>query len=108
MTGYESLESFNYAFTFAANLVVAVVCLSAFKKLRIAALLLLGISAGLADFTILAETLLLRRVQDESTYAAIWTGTTLLWFVDTGIYLIGFIKLITWITNQNEAGKKLR
>jgi hypothetical protein len=103
MTGYEALESFCSAFTLAANLVVAIVCLSAFQRLRIAALMLLGISAALAVFTILTETLLLRRIHDESTYAVIWTGTTILWVIDIGLYAIGVTTLVAWITKQKKA-----
>jgi uncharacterized membrane protein len=100
MNAYEALEFSSYAFTLGANVVVAGVCFAAFRKRRIPALLLLAISASIAVFSIFSETLLLWRTQDDSTYAFLWTGITVLRIVDIGLYTFGVAKLVAWIPRE--------
>lgn len=100
MNGYQALEFASYAFTLGANVIVAGACFAAFRKLRLTALMLLAISASIAVFSILAETLLLWKTQDESAYAFLWTGITIIRIVDMVLYAIGVTKLISWITRK--------
>jgi len=97
MNGFETLEFFSYTIALAANVVVAGVCFKAFHTLRLAPLKLIAISASIAVFTTFADFLVLPKTYDDSTYAFIWTGITILWTIDIILYALGITKLVSWI-----------
>ena len=100
MNAIETLEVFSLAFSVVANLVVAGVCFKVFQAIRVAPLMLIAISASLAVFATIADIFLLQKTKEEFDYVFLWTGITMLWIVDIGLYALGVTRLVLWITTR--------
>ncbi len=93
MAAIQTIDFLFHVLTIAANCVVAGFCLIAYRRTRITPLLLIGISACLAVFTLFCQTILFSRVGDPAKLEIFGLVLTGFWAADIILYAVGVCQL---------------
>lgn len=102
---YEVPAQIAVVVSFIVNLVVARACFALWTDHKVAAFLLLGISAILAVLSLLAQVVAPRIDCAMNVSLIFWTSIDILWIVDMILYGLGITALVRHYSNREATAK---